>query len=75
MDKAVFKKAWPYQEDKMNLPVANVEAAIPFYEEILRFKVLSRQTSPFTSAVLGRDDIQIAIAENGGDPTQDGVFF
>ena len=27
------------------------------------------------SAVLGRDDIQIGLAENGGDPSQDGCFF
>ena len=75
MDKAIFKNAWPYQKDKMNLPVANVETAISFYERILGFKVLSRQTAPFATVTLCRDDIQIAIAENGGDPTQDGCFF
>jgi hypothetical protein len=30
--KAVFLTAHPYQEDAMNLPVADVEAAIPYYE-------------------------------------------
>ncbi len=73
--KAVFKTAHPYQADKMNLPVGNLEAAIPFYETVMGFQVVSRQDSPYRSAFLGRDDIQIGLAENGGDPTQDGCFF
>lgn len=40
--KAIFKKAFLYQKDKMNLPVANVETAIPFYESIFGFTILSR---------------------------------
>ena len=73
--KAVFKTAYPYQTDQMNLPVGNLEAAIPFYETVMGFQVLSRQDSPHRSAFLGRDAIQIGLAENGGDPTQDGCFF
>jgi lactoylglutathione lyase len=73
--KAVFKTAVPYQADEMNLPVENLEAAIPFYERIMGFQVVSRKDSPCQSAVLGRDGIQIGLAENGGDPSQDGCFF
>lgn len=73
--KAVFKSTWPYQGDAMNLPVENVESAIPFYESVMGFNVESRNDSPNKSVVLGRDDIQIGLAENGGDPTQDGCFF
>jgi len=72
---AVFKSAYPYKEDAMNLPVENLETAIPFYETIMGFRVVSRKDGPFKSAVLGRDGIQIGLAENGGDPTQDGCFF
>ena len=72
---AIFKTAWPYQEDEMKLPVENLEAAIPFYETIMGFHVLSRSDAPCKSAVLVRDDIQIGLAENGGDPTQEGCFF
>ena len=72
---AVFKAAYPYLEDAMNLPVENLEAAIPFYETIMGFRVVSRKDEPFKSAVLGRDGIQIGLAENGGDPTQEGCFF
>jgi catechol 2,3-dioxygenase-like lactoylglutathione lyase family enzyme len=73
--KAEFKNAWGYQGNNMNLPVANLEAAIPFYETVMGFRVLSQSDSPIKSAVLGRDSIQIGLAENGGDPTQDGCAF
>jgi lactoylglutathione lyase len=73
--KAIFKTAVPYQADEMNLPVENLEAAVPFYERIMGFQVVSRKDSPCQSAVLGRDGIQIGLAENGADPSQDGCFF
>ncbi len=73
--KAIFKSASPYQKDAMNLPVGNLEAAIPFYETVMGFQVASRSDSPHKSAVLARNNIQIGLAENGGDPTQDGCFF
>jgi lactoylglutathione lyase len=73
--KAVFKTAAPYKDDAMNLPVANVETALPFYETVMGFQVVLQKESPCKSAVLGRDGIQIGLAENGGDPTQEGCFF
>jgi catechol 2,3-dioxygenase-like lactoylglutathione lyase family enzyme len=73
--KSVFKTAFPYLEDAMNLPVADLDAAIPFYETIMGFRLLSREDVPRKLAVLGRDEIQIGLAENGGDPTQEGCFF
>lgn len=73
--KSSFKSVWPYQGDAMNLPVENVDDAIPFYETVMGFQVASRTDAPHKAAVLRRDDIQIGLAENGGDPTQDGCFF
>ena len=73
--KSIFKSVAPYLKDAMNLPVRDVEAAIPFYETVMGFKVVSRNDSPHKSAILSRDSIQIGLAENGGDPTQDGCFF
>ena len=73
--KAIFKRAVPYADDAMNLPVENVETAIPFYETVMGFQVVSRIDEPFKSAVLRRDAILIGLAENRGDPTQDGCFF
>ena len=73
--KAKFREAWPYKEDKMNLPVKDVDSAIPFYETFMGFHLVSKHNEPCKTAVLARDEIQMAIAENGGDPTQEGCFF
>jgi catechol 2,3-dioxygenase-like lactoylglutathione lyase family enzyme len=73
--KATLEKAWGYQGDNMNLPVRDLAAALPFYETILGFQVLSRSDTPHNSAVLARYRVQIGLAENGGDPTQDGCAF
>lgn len=72
---ATFKTASPYQQDAMNLPVENVETALPFYQTVMGFRVVSRTDSPHPSAILGRDGIQIGLTENGGDPSQEGCFF
>jgi catechol 2,3-dioxygenase-like lactoylglutathione lyase family enzyme len=73
--KARFKSAWGYQGNNLKLPVGNLDAAIPFYEKVMGFRVVSRSDSPHRSAILGRDGIQIGLAESGGDPTQDGCAF
>jgi catechol 2,3-dioxygenase-like lactoylglutathione lyase family enzyme len=70
-----FLRAVPYADDAMNLPVGNVDAALPFYETVMAFKLVSRGDAPHKSAVLLRDRVQIGLAENGGDPTQEGCFF
>jgi len=72
---AEFKTAWGYQGNNMSLPVGDLEAAIPFYEKVMGFRVVSRSDAPHKSAVLGRDTIQIGLAENGGDSSQDGCAF
>jgi lactoylglutathione lyase len=73
--KGTLQKGWGYQGDKMHLPVPDLAAALPFYETVLGFRVLSRSDTPHNSAVLGRDEVEIGLAENGGDPTQDGCAF
>jgi catechol 2,3-dioxygenase-like lactoylglutathione lyase family enzyme len=72
---ATLDKAFGYRGDTMNLPVKEIDAALPFYESQLGFRVLSRSDTPHRSAVLARDHIQMRLAENGGDPTQDGCAF
>jgi lactoylglutathione lyase len=73
--KAKYKRASPYADDALNLPVADVDAAIPFYQKTFGFSVMSRADTPQKSVVLARDDIRIGLAENGGDPAQEGCFF
>ena len=73
--KATLEKAYGYQGDNMNLPVRDVAAALPFYQTVLGFRLLSQSDTPHRSAVLARDQVQIGLAENGGDSTQDGCAF
>lgn len=73
--KATLDKAFGYQGDNMNLPVPDVAAAVPFYETVLGFHVVSRSDAPHRAVVIARDRVQMRLAENGGDPTQDGCAF
>lgn len=59
----------------MNLPVSDLDTALPFYETVLGFELVSRTDTPHKSATIARDGIQLGLAENGGDPSQDGCFF
>jgi lactoylglutathione lyase len=72
---ATLQKAFGYQGANMNLPVPDVAAARPFYETVLGFRVVSQADAPHKSIVLARDEVRIGLAENGGDPSQDGCAF
>jgi catechol 2,3-dioxygenase-like lactoylglutathione lyase family enzyme len=67
--------AFGYQGNAMALPVADVDDALHFYQTVLGFQVMSISDGPPRSAVLARDEVQIGLAANGGDPTQDGCAF
>ena len=58
----------------MNLPVRDLLGA----HAVLRDRAglssaVARSDTPHQSAVLGRDQVQIGLAENGGDPHRTGV--
>ena len=73
--KAKLEKAYGYCGDTMHLPVPSVATAVPYYETVLGFRVVSRGDTPHAHAVLARDDVQIGLEENGGDPSQNGCAF
>ena len=70
-----LEKAFGYRGDNMNLPVQDLSGALAFYQTVLGFHLVSRTETPRKAAVLGRDSVQIGLAENGGDPSQDGCAF
>lgn len=70
-----LRKAFGYQGNALNLPVADVEAAVPFYVSKLSFRVAAHSEAVPRSALLSRDDVQIQLVENGADPYQDGCAF
>ena len=75
MTKAFYERTAPYADDALNLPVADVDAAIPYYEKTFGFSLVSRADAPYKSATFARDNVKIGLAENGGDPKQEGCFF
>ena len=70
-----FISASPYQDDVFSLPVHDLSVSIPFYEKFMKFQVIRRETKPYQLAILSRDEVKIGLAENGGDPEQEGVYF
>ncbi len=48
-------------EDTTALPVKDLQAAITFYQTVLGFSVVSRDSS---TAVLARDDVRIGLVQN-----------
>ncbi|HEX6941962.1 MAG TPA: VOC family protein [Gemmatimonadaceae bacterium] len=73
--KAKFERAVPYAGDALSLPVPSVHQSVPYYVEKLGFQVVSQTESPVRSAILERDKVRIGLAENGGDPAQNGAYL
>jgi lactoylglutathione lyase len=73
--KARYTRAMPYSGDVLGLPVRKLDDALPFYQMVMGFQVVTQSDTPCKSAILKRDDVQIGLAENGGDPEQNGCFF
>lgn len=72
---ATIRQAWPYQQSVLDLPVNDLDAALPFYVNTLGFRLVGQSETPHRSVRLARDQVEIGLAENGGDPTQDGCVF
>jgi lactoylglutathione lyase len=54
--------------DPLHLPVRDLEQAFPFYERYLGCTIVSRQDHPSKEIILERDQVKLALAENGGNP-------
>jgi hypothetical protein len=59
----------------MEPPRRGRDQAVPFHEIVLGFRIVARRDIPYLAATLARDAVQMALAENGGDPIQDGCAF
>lgn len=72
-DEPRFEKAFPYQEDLLALPVADLDVASKWYCKHFGMTEVERLGEPVPAVILERDDTRIGFAINGGDPTQDGA--
>lgn len=68
-----FKKAFPYQQDVLALPVKDLDAASQWYCTHFGMVEVERREQPVPTVVLERDGVRIGFAINGGDASQDGA--
>ncbi len=68
-----FKKAFPFQDDVLALPVTDLDSAASWYCKSFGMKEVERRDTPNPTVVLERDGTRIGFSINGGDATQDGA--
>jgi catechol 2,3-dioxygenase-like lactoylglutathione lyase family enzyme len=68
-----FKKAFPYRNDVLALPVTDIDAASQWYCAHFGMVEVERLEQPVPTVILQRDGMRIGFAMNGGDPSQDGA--
>jgi catechol 2,3-dioxygenase-like lactoylglutathione lyase family enzyme len=74
--KCQFEAVFPIGDtDPRNLPVADLDRAIDYYQKHLGFTLRSRSASPYQAALLVRDGVEIRLAENGKDPEQASCYM
>jgi len=71
--KAVFESAFPYGDDLMALPVADLDAAVDWYGEHFAMVEVERKSGPQPTVIMERDRVRIGFSVNGGDSSQDGA--
>lgn len=68
-----FKAAYPYQDDVLALPVADIDIAARWYAQHFGMTEVERHQDPVPAVVLERDGTRIGFAVTGGDASQDGA--
>ncbi len=69
----LFEAAWPFQDDVLALPVADIDAASEWYAGGFGLREVERRSEPVPTVVMERDGVRIGFATTGSDPTQDGA--
>lgn len=72
-DEPLFEDAFPFQDNILALPVADLDAASEWYTKAFGMKEVGRRDEPAATVILERDGTQIGFSINGGDATQDGA--
>ncbi|HEY4304726.1 MAG TPA: VOC family protein [Gemmatimonadaceae bacterium] len=69
----MFEKAFPYGNDIMALPVADLDSAANWYAQHFAMVELERTMQPHPTVIMERDGVRIGFSINGGDSSQDGA--
>jgi len=70
---SLFEGAFPFQDDVLALPVADLDTAAHWYLKAFGLTEVERRTDPHPTVILARDGVRIGFSINGGDATQDGA--
>ena len=70
---AVFEKAFPYGDDVLALPVADLDAAAKWYAEHFALVEVERRSEPQPTVIMERDGARFGFSVNGGDSSQEGA--
>lgn len=68
----LFLAAYPYGDDVLALPVADIDEAASHYGKIFALAEVERRDDPPT-VIMERDGVRIGFSVNGGDPSQQGA--
>jgi catechol 2,3-dioxygenase-like lactoylglutathione lyase family enzyme len=68
-----FMGAFPYQDNVLALPVADIDVAAKWYRECFGMIEVERRKEPKPTVVLQRDGICLGFCVNGADASQDGA--
>ena len=68
-----FEGSFPFQDDVLTLPVADLDAAATWYSAHFGMTEVERRHLPLPQAILERDGVRMGFAVNGGDASQDGA--
>jgi catechol 2,3-dioxygenase-like lactoylglutathione lyase family enzyme len=68
----LFAAAFPFADDVLDLPVADVDRAVSYYAEAFGLTETARGQDP-PSAIMERDGVQLGFRVNGRDPAQEGA--
>jgi catechol 2,3-dioxygenase-like lactoylglutathione lyase family enzyme len=69
----VFKAVFPYQNNVLALPVADLDTTSAWYSKNFGMNEVQRHDHPVPTVILERDGMRIGFSINGGDAAQDGA--
>ncbi|MFM1802018.1 MAG: hypothetical protein RJA81_1370 [Planctomycetota bacterium] len=72
-NKPQFRKAFPYRENVLALPVTDLDVASRWYCENFGMVEVERIQNPVPTVILERDGTRIGFSINGGDPAEEGA--
>ncbi|MDA1193239.1 MAG: VOC family protein [Candidatus Poribacteria bacterium] len=71
-----YNGVFPIGDTKpLDMPVADLDKAIAWYDKMMGFTVKERKESPVPTVILKRDKVEIGLALNGEDPEQASCYF